>query len=91
MFDPQGISAEWPSQFSKKFCLAKNGAHFEFSNFSQKLQNRNACISKTVLDRADYADFGCHNSIRLEAEHFPNTLAMLDRVISKLLYPFRGA
>ena len=29
-----------------------------------------------MLDRADYADFGCHNSIRLEAEHFLNTLAL---------------
>ena len=26
-----------------------------------------------MLDRADYADFGCHNSIRLKAEHFLNT------------------
>ena len=29
-----------------------------------------------MLDRADYTDFGCHNSIRLEAEHFLNTLAL---------------
>ena len=29
-----------------------------------------------MLDRADYADFGCHNSKRLEAEHFLNTLAL---------------
>ena len=29
-----------------------------------------------MLDRADYADFGCHNSIRLETEHFLNTLAL---------------
>ena len=29
-----------------------------------------------MLDRADYADFGCHNSIRLEAEHFRNTIAL---------------
>ena len=29
-----------------------------------------------MLDRADYADFGCHNSIRLEAEHFLNTLVL---------------
>ena len=27
-----------------------------------------------MLDRADDADFGWHNSIRLEAEHFLNTL-----------------
>ena len=29
-----------------------------------------------MLDRADCADFGCHNSIRLETKHFPNTLAL---------------
>ena len=29
-----------------------------------------------MLDRADCADFGCHNSIRLEMEHFLNTLAL---------------
>ena len=55
---------------------------FEFrviSNFSQKLQSTkmlNSYISKTVLDRADYIDFGCQNSIRLEAEHLLNTLAL---------------
>ena len=35
-----------------------------------------AYILKTVLDRADCADFGCHNSIRLETKHFLNTLAL---------------
>ena len=39
-------------------------------------KHKNAYISKTVLDRADYTDFGCHNSISLEAEHFLNTLAL---------------
>ena len=29
-----------------------------------------------MLDRADCADFSCHNSIRLETEHFLNTLAL---------------
>ena len=29
-----------------------------------------------MLDRADCADFGCHNSIRLETKHFLNTLAL---------------
>ena len=29
-----------------------------------------------MLDRADYANFGCHNSLRLEAEHFLNNLAL---------------
>ena len=29
-----------------------------------------------MLDRADCTDFGCHNSIRLETEHFLNTLAL---------------
>ena len=31
---------------------------------------------KTVLERADCTDFGCHNSIRLETKHFLNTLAL---------------
>ena len=29
-----------------------------------------------MLDRAECADFGCHNSIRLETKHFLNTLAL---------------
>ena len=29
-----------------------------------------------MLDRADCADFGCHNSIRLETKHFFNTLGL---------------
>ena len=37
----------------KKICLAKNGGHFEFSNFCVKIaKHKNAYISKTVLDRA---------------------------------------
>ena len=36
-------------------------------------KHKNAYILKTVLDRAD---FGCHNSIRLETKHFLNTLAL---------------
>ena len=39
-------------------------------------KHKNAYILKTVLDRADCADFGCHNSIRLETKHFVNTLAL---------------
>ena len=36
-----------------KFCLAKNGGHFEFSNFCAKIaKHKNANISKTVLHRA---------------------------------------
>ena len=47
------------------------GDHFEFF-----AKHKNASILKTVLDRANCTDFGCHNSIRLEAEHFLNTLAL---------------
>ena len=32
--------------FQKIFCLAKNGGHFEFSKFSQKLQNTKMLISR---------------------------------------------
>ena len=46
-------------------------------NFFAKIaKHKNAYILKTVLDRADCADFGCHNSIRLETECFLNTLAL---------------
>ena len=39
--------------FQKNFCLAKNGGHFEFSNFCTKIaKHKNANISKTVLHRA---------------------------------------
>ena len=58
----------------KNFCFAKNGGHFEF--FTKIAKHKNAYILKTMQDRQDYADFGCHNSIRLEAEHFLNTLAL---------------
>ena len=71
--------------FQKKFCFAQSGGHFEFSNFSQKIaKHKNAYILKTMLERADYADFGCRNSIRLKAEYFLNTLALT-------LYPFQDA
>ena len=39
-------------------------------------KHRNAYMLKTVLDGPDCANFGCHNSIRLEAEHFLNTFAL---------------
>ena len=68
------ISAEYPCQVSKYFFLAKYSDHFEF--LAKIAKHKNACILKTVLDRADCADFGCHNSIRLETEHFLNTLAL---------------
>ena len=73
IFDLLGISAELPCQFSKSFCLAKYSRHFEFSKFAK---HKNAYILKIVLDRADCADFGCPNSIRLETKHFLNTLAL---------------
>ena len=45
-------------------------------NFRILCKTKDAYILKTVLDRADCADFGCHNSIRLETKHFLNTLAL---------------
>ena len=74
IIEPQGISAEYPCQFSNKFCFAKNEGRFGFC--AEIAKHKNAYILKTVLDRADYADFVCHNSIRLGAEHFLTTLAL---------------
>ena len=45
-------------------------------NFRIFAKYKNTYILKTVVDRADCADFGCHNSIRLETKHFLNTLAL---------------
>ena len=57
--------------FQKKICLTKTGGHFEFQNFSQKLQNtKNAYISKTVLDRAISTKFLIHR-VYLQSGH-PN-------------------
>ena len=47
-----------------------------FKFFAKIAKHKNAYILKTVLDRADCADFGCHNNIRLETEHFVNALAL---------------
>ena len=70
------LQSSYPN-FQKNFCLAKNGGHFEFLNFLAKIaKHKNAYILKTVLGRANCADFGCHNSIRLEAEHFLDTLVL---------------
>ena len=63
--------------FQNIFVAPKMAAILNFLIFRKKMQHKkNAYISKTVLDRADYADFGCHNSIRLEAGHFLKTLAL---------------
>ena len=51
-------------------------AILNFRIFRKKFKTQKCYISKTVLDRADYADFGYHNSIRLKAEHFLITLAL---------------
>ena len=62
------LQSSYPN-FEKKICLAKNGGHFEFSNFSQKLQNiKNAYISKTLLDRAISTKFLTHR-VYLQSSH----------------------
>ena len=49
------------ANLEKKFYLAKNGGHFEFSNFCAKIaKHKNANISKTVLDRAISTKFLTH-------------------------------
>ena len=64
------------ANFQKNFVLPEMVAILNFRIFVKISKHKNAYILKTVLDRADYADFGCHNSIRLEAEHFLNTPAL---------------
>ena len=57
------------ANFLKKKFLAKNGGHFEFSNFSQNCKTyKNAYISKTVLDRAISTKFLTHR-VSLQSSH----------------------
>ena len=51
--------------FKKKF-LAKNGGHFEF--FANIAKHKNACVSKTVLDRAISTKFLTHR-VSLQSSH----------------------
>ena len=69
------LQSSHPS-FQNIFVSPKMAAILKFLIFRKNAAQKNAYISKTMLDRADYADFDCHNSIRLEAEHFLNTLAL---------------
>ena len=66
--------------FSGRFVFAMQKHYLFFCERSLVFlffaKHKNAYILKTVLDRADCADFGCHNSIRLETKHFLNTLAL---------------
>ena len=56
-------------QSRHKFCLAKNGGHFEFSNFCAKIaKHKNAYISKTVLDRAISTKFVIRR-VSLQSSH----------------------
>ena len=52
-------------------------AIWNFRIFHKNCKTQKCLYLETVLDRADYTDFGCHNSIRLEAEHFLNTLPLI--------------
>ena len=61
------LQSSYPN-FEKKFSLAKNGGHFEFSNFSQKLQNIKMLISKTLLDRAISTKF-LTRRVSLQSSH----------------------
>ena len=45
-------------------------------NFLIFCKTQKCLYLETVLDIADCADFGCHNSIRLEPKNFLNTLAL---------------
>ena len=48
-------------QFSKKFPLSKNGGHFVFSNFCQRMEKHKfATISLTVRDRTISSKFLTH-------------------------------
>ena len=57
------------ANFPKKICLAKNGGHFEFSNFCTNIaKHKNTYISKTLLDRAISMKFLTH-WVSLQSNH----------------------
>ena len=64
-------------QFKKKFPLPKNGGHFVFSNFLQKMEKHKfATISLTMQDRAISLKFSTHRvSLR-------NVLLAIFKIIS---------
>ena len=45
------------SKSQQIFHLPKNGGHFEFLNFFKNTKHKNACVSKTVPDRAISAKY----------------------------------
>ena len=57
IFDLQVNSAELVTQFSKIFCPAKNGSHFEFSNFLQNYKTQKCFYLEIMQDRAIWAKF----------------------------------
>ena len=62
------LQSSYPN-FQKKICLAKNGGHFEFSNFFVKVaEHKNDYISKTTLDRAISLKFFTHR-VSLQSSH----------------------
>ena len=64
-FDLQGISAIYSCQFSKDFPLPKNDSHFEFVEFSAKMEKHKlASISLTVQDRGISSKFSTPGWLR---------------------------
>ena len=61
------LKSSFPN-FQKNFCLSKNGGHFEFGIFRKIAKHKNACISKTVLDRAISTKFLTHR-VCLQSSH----------------------
>ena len=62
---------------STKFLTCWLSLQSSHANFQNIFVSPNIVdILNTMLDRADCADFGCHNSTGLETKHFLNTLAL---------------
>ena len=65
------------AKFQKNFVSPKMVAILNFRIFYKNCKTEKCLyLENRARYRADYADFGCHNSIRLEADHFLNTLAL---------------
>ena len=66
--------------FKKKISLAKNGDHFEFSNFSLKLQNTKMIISQKPCETPISTKFLTHR-VSLQSSHIFSKIVQ-DRAIS---------
>ena len=63
------VQSSYPN-FQNFFVSPKIAGHFEFFEFSKISKHKNEYILKTMLDRADYADFGWPQQYKARSRAF---------------------